>query len=268
MVGGVGVARSMLAAVEAQHVAARSDAGFSSNSTRRNIQTIGNLSSDEAARATQRGEAVQANPVLGSDLAAGVLSVDHANVIADTASKTGGAAATDNRFLNRVRGTNPDQAAKIGAGYVEDHKEQLSEADVGSEYQRQYRARTARRIQTRRGTKILQLEGPASTIDQLWSALMGDADRLYRNDGGRDVPHHTHPRTREQRLFDAALQRLTNTTAPNQFSRSRSTIVATLDLNTLGSACPTTAAGTTQTPTRIRRVAPATGATSAAMTPR
>jgi len=197
------------------------------------MQTIGNLSSDEASRATQRGEAVQANPALGDDLAAGELSVGHANVIADTSAKTDGAAATDDRFLERVRAANPDQAAKIGAGYVEDHNEQISEEKAGSEYQRQYRARTAKRFGTRSGTKILQLEGPASTIDQLWSTLMGDADRLYRSDGGRDVPDQEHSRTREQRLFDAALERLTNTSAPNRSSRSRSTVVATLDLNTL-----------------------------------
>lgn len=37
------------------------------------------------------------------------------------------------------------------------------------------------------------------------------AKKLWRKDGGRDVKASKHPRTRAQRLFDAAHQKLTNT---------------------------------------------------------
>lgn len=248
---GLGVCRSMLAAVEANHVSARSDSGHDAKSTRRTMQTFGDMSTAEAAKATRRGQAAAINPKLAADMASGDLSIDHANVIADAASKTDGAAASDSRFLDRVMAANPDQAAKIAAGYVEDHREETAAAAADSEYDRQYRLRSARVFQTRAGTKMLQLEGPGSTIDQLWAQLRQTADHMYRADGGRTVPGNKHSRSREQRLFDAAINQLTNlgdagggkngdsqsssgTSCGSQATgRGRPAIVATIDLNKL-----------------------------------
>ena len=46
-------------------------------------------------------------------------------------------------------------------------------------------------------------EGDREAIEEIWSVLSAESKRLYRLDGGREVAAADHPRTRQQRMFDA-----------------------------------------------------------------
>ena len=69
-------------------------------------------------------------------------------------------------------------------------------------------------LQHRPGTDVLHVEGASQNIDEIEASLRRVADQLYRADGGRDTSAAKHPRTRDQRAFDAAHQLLTAAASP------------------------------------------------------
>ncbi|MGI9608075.1 MAG: HNH endonuclease [Acidimicrobiales bacterium] len=230
-----------LSAVETKLLAARTDAGHSDHSNERLIHNSGKLTKSETRKRSQRASTVAKNKELGSSHEEGELSTEQLDAIAWASSRTDSAAATDPRFIARVKAANPDLAHMLGRSHVSDH--QAEQNKTQSEHDRQQVLRNARRYQTHAGTKVLQLEGPQSTIDLMWGRLVSDADQLYRNDGGRDLAGEKHPRTHVQRLFDAAHHVLGRSRATNETGgrtrgssgSGRSSVVATFDIRDLSS---------------------------------
>jgi len=63
----------------------------------------------------------------------------------------------------------------------------------------------------RRSPPGLRNGGDDESVNEIWASMNAAAKKLWRKDGGRDVKASKHPRTRAQRLFDAAHHKLTNT---------------------------------------------------------
>ncbi len=137
-----------------------------------------------------------------------MLSPDQADVIASAADKTSGDAARDEEFIDQVASTPPDQAKKVADEWVRNH---TKADDVQDEHDRQRRLRGVKRWTTDRNTHVLAIEGDEASIDRVEHAIGERSKELYRMDGGRDLPPGKHPRTRNQRDFDAAVELLTRT---------------------------------------------------------
>ena len=151
---------------------------------------------------------MNANPGLADRMREGTLSTDQADVIADAAKDTDGAAACDETLIDEIEKTTPEQGKKKTQDWVTKRK---SNAELETEQQKQHRLRKCEVIYgTRKGelSKII-IEGPRRSIEPMAKAILGTADDGYQADGGREKSRDEHPRTHGQRMFDAAHQLLT-----------------------------------------------------------
>jgi len=156
----------------------------------------------DSARRAKRARAVSSNPALGEQLAAGGLSGEELDVLAYAAERSDDAALFDDDLIDRVAKAGPDQGRKIARDWLHDRDNARS---VAEKHERQRRLRSARRYDTADGLAAITVEGDDVSIDAMWNQILADADGLYRRDGGRDVGTAQHPRTSQQRLFDAAV---------------------------------------------------------------
>ncbi len=203
--------RSVLNATEALLIAQRTDAGFSEHSTQGVIKQSGGVSKVEAKKRTSRAAVIKQNPELASKLVDGAMSTEQVDLVADASAKTDGLAATDDELIADLASTNPDLGVAIAKKFVEDH---TTAADRNSRYEYQRARRKVRKGRGTNGLAYLLIEGDDESIDVMYRSFKRGADRLYRADGGRDVPNGKHPRTNDQRMFDAAVQKLTSETEP------------------------------------------------------
>ncbi len=194
-------------ASEATLLAARLEAGASARSVETLLQKGDKTSKRTAKTRTRRAKAVKQNPTIATKMKSGELSPDQADVIASGAEKTNGAAAEDDDLIDTVAATPPDQARKVVDDWVREH---TSRDQVQDRYDRQRRLRSVKRWSTERDTDVLAIEGDTATIDRIETAIRNKSNQLYRADGGRNLPAGQHPRTRDQRNFDAAVDLLTN----------------------------------------------------------
>ena len=169
----------------------------------------GKTSRSTINKKTRRAEVAAKNSALVDKVAEGELSPEQLDVIAETSAKTDGAAAVDEAFIGAVAGVDPDQAKVIADKFVADH----SDPDkVQSEHDRQRAMRAARKNKAGlHGLDTIRLEGDAVSIAEMWAAITARSSQLYESDGGRDLGLAEHPRTHDQRMFDAAHQLICST---------------------------------------------------------
>ena len=94
----------------------------------------GKTSRSAIAKAANRAAAAAKNEPLIDKMDSGDLSAEQVDLIADTAAKTDGAAATDEDFIAKVANTDPDQAKAIADDFVA--KRQTKDG-VQTEHERQ-----------------------------------------------------------------------------------------------------------------------------------
>ena len=165
-------------------------------------------------------------------------SADQADIVADAASKTNGDAARDEELITEISETTPDQARRVADEWVRKH---TTAEEAQSVYDRARRTRSVRRWETDRDTHVLAIEGDESSIDAIELSIKTRSSQLYRSDGGRSVPVGKHPRTRDQRNFDAATELLTSggtatddeSTAKNRIDKPapRATVVVSMTVD-------------------------------------
>ena len=197
----VGFCRRRLDAAEAGIVADRYEAGASDSQVEDMFTRDGKTSKAKARKTASRGKAVHANPTIATKLADGDLSTEQADVLADAADESDGAAACDEELIEAVSKSTPEQGRRKAKRWVTKRK---SADDVQKAHDRQHRNRCVYRNRTGDGREQLIIEGPGHELDRMERRIGEGADREYRADGGRDVPRHKHPRTRDQRRYDAA----------------------------------------------------------------
>ncbi len=244
--------RSCADASEATLLAARLESGASPRSVESLLQKNEKTSKRTAKTRTRRANAVKANPGIAKKIASGELSPDQADVLATAAERTDGAAAKDETLIEKVAATPPDQAKKVADEWVREH----TAADtVQDRYDRQRRLRCVKRWTTDRHTHVLALEGDEASIDRVELAIRNRSSEMWRADGGRELSAGEHPRTRDHRNFDAAVElftrhdgfgggdpvgggRTTGSGSSPSRQRPRSTIVVTMSADQMTGSDP------------------------------
>ncbi len=198
--------RGELESLEALLVAQRSEAGFSDTSTEAIMKRSGRVSKGEARKRTKRSETIKKNPKLAKKLSKGDLSAEKLDLLSEADDKTDGAAAHDSTLIEKLENANPDEGRSIIRDFIDDH---TSQDERDSRYAKQRRRRKVWKEKRRNGMSRLVAEGDDESIDEMIGALRQNSDVLYRDDGGRDVANKDHPRSHDQRMFDAAHKLLT-----------------------------------------------------------
>jgi len=201
--------RAKFDAAEARRLASTMADERDTKSAARAASNGGKRSKRGARRAARRAAAIKRNPGLAADMDAGRLSTDQADVLADAAAKSDGAAACDQGLIDAVAAAGVDQGRRIAQDWLEKRADQKR---LGDEHDRQRRMRRAASyFDGAKGVRAIKLEGDNATLAELWTAIEQHERRLWDADGGRDVPTGEHRRTRDQRLFDAAVEMLLGT---------------------------------------------------------
>ena len=207
-------AQREFAAVEATMMAELDD-----RERRRAANAGGTRSRKETAKASKRSKAVNDNPKLGSKLASGDIGQEQLDAIADASEKSGGDAANDETLLDDIENAKPDDANKITERWLQDRNDQDS---AQSRFDRQNERRGVSKGHDKAtGCDTLILRGPTEKIDELKKKAAVRAGEMYEADGGRDLSPDEHPRTHQQRMFDAAYEILTGSgTSASEASRT------------------------------------------------
>ena len=162
-----------------------------------------------AKKRAKRGKAVKENPDLAKDIASGDLGPEQADAIAEASSKTDGDAARDDELIDEIKNSSPDDADKIARRWVNKHNDIDEGNSAEKRRRRQRRNREVSRFDTEDGMAALLIKGDNESVDEMYTGLKAAAKKLWKRDGGRDVPASKQPRTRGQRMFDAAYSSLT-----------------------------------------------------------
>ncbi|MEM7096246.1 MAG: HNH endonuclease signature motif containing protein, partial [Actinomycetota bacterium] len=188
--------RSKLDAAEVRRLAAEIGADGDDSRARRQARAGGARSKASARKAAARAAAVAKNQSLGDDLASGDLSEEKLDTIADAASDDS-SAATDQDFIDRIKKSSVDAGKKLA-------KQRKNRKRDESFHERQRRMRSARRWEEpASGLAAITLQGDDATVQEIWNTVLQREKQLREQDGGRDSKPTEHPRTRQQRLFDA-----------------------------------------------------------------
>lgn len=171
------------------------------------LMGLGQTSRADRKRAKDRAETIGRNGDLARDVNSGALTIEQLDAVAAADAKTGGAAANDKDLLADVAAANPDTARRAADQWL---AARATNADLEERRRQQRRRREARKGTTTDGLASLQIAGDDESVAQMWAAIVDTADRMYREDGGRDLQPGEHPRTADQRLFDAAHQHITS----------------------------------------------------------
>ena len=167
----------------------------------------GRTSKREQRKRASRARAVGKNPELADKLAGSELSEEQVDVIADAAAKSDGDAATDAELIDKVAAVPPEQGKAIADEYLADR----ATADgVQTEHDRQRELRRAAKYNSEKDNlDTISIAGDGVAGKAMWDAVVKRADDIYKRDGGRNLPSSQHPRTLDQRRFDAAYELLT-----------------------------------------------------------
>lgn len=162
-----------------------------------------------AKNATKRSKLIDDNPELADQATNGDLGQEQLDAIANAAAETNTLDNVDDDLVDAVRQGTPDQARQRAKDWVDT---QRGLDDVETAEQRRHRRRHVTRYRDHdRDMYGLRIEGDKASIDHMFQTLQAQAKQLYETDGGRDLAPTKHPRTREQRLYDALHTTITGT---------------------------------------------------------
>lgn len=246
-------AQRVLAGFEADLLAKHVTADGDSRAAER-LLGDGKTSRRETRRRARRAKANAASGgTIGAKMAAGDLSEEQADHIADAAEASSGDAARDTDFVKAIGEADPDRGRQIKADW-------LAARETANGRQSEHdRQRSLRRFQSFVSRKnrlgVLMAEGDTVAHHNMVNAIQTRANEIYRRDGGRDLPLLNHPRTRTQREFDALYELICGLTTTPDGTDHRPTADTS-------STCPTTPADSASTTNPIGDPIRAASATS------
>lgn len=197
--------RGMIDAAQARRLAHEVTDDGDARQAQRKAANSRRISKREAARRAKAAAAVKKNSTLGDMVENGDLSSEQLDTIAD-AMRTDESAATDQGLIDAVASASVDQGRTIGREWAT-KKSQSDKVQSEHDQQRAGR-RAAMYLDKTTGLSAIKVAGDGASTYQLWKLIEAEEQRLWRMDGGRDIPDSKHRRTKDQRLFDAAMNLL------------------------------------------------------------
>ncbi len=189
------------AGIELELTARLKESGASDHDIRRTSSAGGTRTKASTNRAKKRAATVAANPDLAEDVKNGDLPEESLDALAEASEKTGGDAANDTELVEDLKNTPPDQAKKTVTRWLERRD------DPNNTQTRHDRQRNNRQVKTGHddatGCETITLIGDTESITEIRKHARALARKLYAADGGRDIDPLNHPRTFNQRLYDA-----------------------------------------------------------------
>ncbi len=220
-------AQRHFAGIELELTARLKESGASDHDIRRTSSAGGTRTKASANRAKKRASTVNANPDLAEDVKNGELPEESLDALAEASEKTGGDAANDTELVEDLKNTPPDQAKKTVTRWMERRD------DPNNTQTRHDRQRNNRQVKTGHddatGCETITLIGDTESITEIRKNARALARKLYAADGGRDIDPLNHPRTFNQRLYDAYHQLIVNGDSGPTSVRSMIHITLTVD---------------------------------------
>jgi hypothetical protein len=190
---------SLESAVVARRLAAMAeidglgDGGLDSSSVARSKAKV---SARKAKQSAKTAKKLASMPKTRKKLADGDISEEHADAAADAAEKVGDAGKADEALSADADRQPADMFAKKARAWAEKNR-----ADDGEDrHGRQRRNRHLRKFKADDGSFGLAGTADSESGRGLWDLIEQEADKLWRDDGGRDGAGS---RTGAQRLWDA-----------------------------------------------------------------
>ena len=197
---GVKRVRAALDALEARLLTAAADQTFDPAAGLEMLRAGGGCSQREARRRLRRAEALDQMPAVADALAAGDITAEHADALAQAARTTSAETVNDDTALLEKTKTLPaDLAAREATDWA--HRRQ-SEADREAKFRRQRQLRSHRTWSDGEGMINFRTRLDPVTGAQARAVIDDISNRLYQADGGRDAKEGQ-TRTWTQRNADA-----------------------------------------------------------------
>ena len=197
---GVNRVRAALDALEARLLTAAADRTFDPAAGLEMLRAGGGCSQREARRRLRRAEALDQMPAVADALAAGDITAEHADALAQAARTTSAETVNDDTALLEKTKTLPaDLAAREATDWA--HRRQ-TEADREAKFRRQRQLRSHRTWSDSEGMINFRTRLDPVTGAQARAVIDDISNRLYRADGGRDAKADQ-TRTWTQRNADA-----------------------------------------------------------------
>ena len=210
--------QNWLTGLEAKLFARNSAAGATDRDNEKLAGQGRKTTKQAAKKRAKRGNAVRQNPDLIKDIASGDLGPEQTDAIADASSKTDGDAARADELIDEIKHSAPEDANKIARKWVDDYNHIDVDKTAEARRRRQRKKRAVKRFDTEDAMAALLITGDDESIDEMYAGLKAANKKLWKQDGGRDIPASKQPRTRPQRMFDAAYASLTRPAASNHIS--------------------------------------------------
>ena len=197
---GVKRVRAALDALEARLLTAAADRTFDPAAGLEMLRSGGGCSQREARRRLRRAEALDQMPAVADALAAGDITAEHADALAQAARATSTETVNDDSaLLEKTKSLPADLAAREAADWA--HRRQ-SEADREAKFRHQRQLRSHRSWTDGEGMVNFRTRLDPVTGAQARAVIDDISNRLYQADGGRDAKGDQ-TRTWEQRNADA-----------------------------------------------------------------
>ncbi len=213
-------AQSALDAYRCRVVAAIDNLGDKGLDAAEVLRSVGRVSGRAAARMSSTAARMRELPATAEALASGAITSGHADVIADAAGRVG-ASPADTELVAMACAAPADLFTKRAREWVAGRE---TDDDASKRHERHRRNRSVKSWIGRDGMKIWLAQLDPITAATVTSRLDAEYERLWRQDGGRDLTgagaHITEPdspdhetRTPQQRMADAFVSLLTATTS-------------------------------------------------------
>ena len=197
---GVKRVRAALDALEARLLTAAADRTFDPAAGLEMLRAGGGCSQREARRRLRRAEALDQMPAVADALAAGDITAEHADALAQAARTTSAETVNeDAALLEKTKSLPADLAAREATDWA--HRRQ-SEADREAKFRRQRQLRSHRTWSDGEGMINFRTRLDPVTGAQARAVIDDISNRLYQTDGGRDAKADQ-TRTWTQRNADA-----------------------------------------------------------------
>jgi len=212
-------AQSALDAYRCRVVAAIDNLGDKGLDAAGVLRSVGRVSGRAAARVSSTAARMRELPATAEALASGAITSGHADVIADAAGRVG-ASPADTELVAMACAAPADLFTKRAREWVAGRE---TDDEASKRHERHRKNRSVKSWTGRDGMKIWLAQLDPITAATVTSRLDAEYERLWRQDGGRDLTgvgaHTTEPdspdhetRTPQQRMADAFVSLLTATT--------------------------------------------------------